>query len=253
MSVVVDPFTHLQERCTLLIGKYIDPIIQAEQQALDNSSPLPDSDFDSFAAFRLLTHAELEGYFEKKAELALSALADDFNNERVASSSFASLIFLYLLKKQIHHNWSASGLGDDAATRQAEYSDFKNLAQSALGYGRHFIDSNNGIKANSIYVLSALMGYFEDELDSVLVQDLNQYGIKRGDVAHDSWTKNTRTFESAEIEKSRLLRILELTKNFYEQSGNPTIATRTPGFLENICSWFSRENRKPMALKGGSS
>lgn len=232
------PFNHLQDRCNLLIEKYIDPIIQAEQQALSNSSPLPAPDFDSVAAFRLLTHAELEGYFEKKAELALAALDSDFKKGRAASSSFAALIFLYILKKQIRPNWSASGGGDDTTIRNAEYSDFKNLAQEALGYGRQFIDSNNGIKSNSIFVLSALMGYFEDELDSVLVQELNQYGIKRGDVAHDSWTKNTRTFESAEIEKNRLVLILELTKKYYEQSGNPSLATKGPTLLEKIRSWF---------------
>jgi hypothetical protein len=240
MDALVDPFAHLQERCSFLIRKYIDPIIDAEQQALNNSEPLPDSDFDSVAAFRLLTHAELEGYFEKKAELALAALDSDFRKGRVAQSGFASLIFLYLLKKKIHPDWSPADLGGDGEARKGEYSDFKKLAQEALGYGRQFIESNNGIKANSIYVLSALMGYFEDELDSVLVQDLNQYGIKRGDVAHDSWTKNTRTFESAEIEKSRLERILELTKNFYERSGSRASATRAPTVLEHIFSWFSR-------------
>ena len=62
-----------------------------------------------------------------------------------------------------------------------------------------------------------LMGFFGDELDNLLVSELNQYGKRRGDVAHDSWKYNTRTFESAEIEKRRLNTILKLTKDFYEK------------------------------------
>lgn len=143
-----------------------------------------------------------------------------------------------MLKKQITKKWQAFGLNDDVSIRKSESADFKELAQEALGYGRQFIEANNGIKENSIQILSGLMGYFSDELDPVLLNELNQYGKKRGDVAHDSWTKNTRTFESAEIEKSRLLTILDLIKKFYEDGMIPASTKKSQSIYTFFSKWW---------------
>lgn len=240
MSDSIDPYTHLEDRCNHLIQKYIDPIIQAEEQAIRNSSPLPTIDFDSLAAFRLLSHAELEGYFERKAGLALAALDQNFKEKKPLNSKFAALIMLYLIKKQVVPKWSAPQAGSDDAIRTAERADFTNLSSAALGYGRQFIQANNGIKENSIYILSSLMGFFNDELDSVLVAELNQYGKKRGDVAHDSWARKTNIFDSADLEKKRLISILDLTKKFYEQVNIPNLVIRKPCLIERVKFWFRR-------------
>lgn len=208
MVATASPFDHLQKRSTELLNKFIEPTIQAEALAMQEGSPFPDPNFDLFAAFRMLSHAELEGYFEKKAMLALEKLELDFKSNVVLSKNFASLIFLHLWVQNRLPEWSADK-GDQIV--------FKKMAQDALGFGRQFIKTNNGIKEASIIILSALMGFFADELDNILLNELNQYGKLRGDVAHDSWAHNTKTFESADIEKKRLERILELTKNFYEK------------------------------------
>lgn len=237
MSNPVDPFLLLKSRANELILKYLEPTIFAERKAVEEKQPLPPVDFDNFAAFRLLTHAELEGYFETKAQLALDELDQLFKLGKPATAKFAALIFLYLWKQRQVPAWSDRA-GTDSESRKAEERDFKNLAQMAYGYGRQFIKDNNGIKENSIYVLSGLMGYFSDELDEVLVVELNQYGKKRGDVAHESWTKNKRVFDSAEIEKSRLLLILQLTEKFYEQS-SPRLRRMEPNwFCETLTRWF---------------
>ncbi|OGB24268.1 MAG: hypothetical protein A3I66_17835 [Burkholderiales bacterium RIFCSPLOWO2_02_FULL_57_36] len=241
----LSPFEHLFQRCDELIKKYLDPIIKAEQDALNSSEPVqvPLPDFDSLAAFRLLSHAELEGYFEAKAKETLKILDQDFEAGKIETSKFASLIFLFILKKQIAKKWTATGLGDDASIKNAETTDFKDLAQQALGYGRQFIEGNNGVKENSIQVLSALMGYFSDELDPVLLKELNLYGKRRGDVAHDSWKRNTRTFESAEIERTRLLTILDLIKNFYESNLAPIYTPRKKRWFSFFkTQWFSKRS-----------
>lgn len=208
-------YVHLEQRCNLLIGRFLDPVIAAEQAALTAGQPVPTPDFDDFAAFRLLSHAELEGYFESKARDALDRFDAAFKAGQVLTGRFVALIYLYLWKEKQQPTWPL-GRGDDPQSRQQEIAFAKQLAQAALGFGRQFVSANNGIKEGSIQMLSALMGFFPDELDSVLVNELNQYGKKRGDVAHSSWFFDTRTFDSADIEKSRLLTILGLTKAFYE-------------------------------------
>ena len=220
-----------------MILKYLEPTIFAERKAVEEKQPLPPVDFDNFAAFRLLTHAELEGYFETKAQLALDELDQLVKLGKPITAKFATLIFLYLWKQRHIPAWTDRA-GTDSASRKAEERDFKNLAQMASGYGRQFIKDNNGIKENSIYVLSGLMGYFSDELDEILLVELNQYGKKRGDVAHESWTKNNRVFDGAEIEKSRLLLILDLTEKFYEKKLTRLPRVETNRFRETLARWF---------------
>ena len=202
-------YLHLEARCNHLIQRFIDPAIAAEQAALRAGEAVPAPDFDDFSAFRLLTHAELEGYFELKARDTLATLDAAFKSGQVLTSSFAVLIFLHQWKDRRQPTWPSAPADDHAY--------LKHLAQEALGYGRQFLAANNGIKEASIQVLSALMGHYPDELDAVLVNELNQYGKRRGDVAHSSWHFNTRTFDSADIEKNRLTTILRLTKAYYER------------------------------------
>lgn len=202
-------YLHLEARCTHLIQRFLDPVIAAEQAALFANQPVPPPDFDDFAAFRMLTHAELEGYFEAKARDYLAALDAAFKRGQVLTAGFVALICLHLWKDRRQPTWPPLVADDPAYLKQ--------LAQNALGFGRQFVADNNGIKEASIHVMSALMGFFPDELDAFLVNELNQYGKKRGDVAHSSWHFNTRTFESAEIEKNRLCTILRLTKAYYER------------------------------------
>lgn len=209
-------YEHLETRCNDLIHRFLDPAIAAEQTALETGAPVPQPNFDDFAAFRLLTHAELEGYFESKARDSLTNLDAAFKAGQVLTSKFVGVIYLYLWREKRQLSWPLPQ-GDDPLSRQQDAAYVKQLAQEALGFGRQFVTANNGIKESSMHVLSSIMGFFPDELDQVLINELNQYGKKRGDVAHSSWFFNLRTFESADIEKSRLTTILNLTKAYYER------------------------------------
>ena len=218
MATRSQEFGHLESRHRELVAKYLQPTIDAEKNALENREALPATDFDQLASFRLLMHAELEGYFERKASRALAELQAEFDKDKVRTRDFAALVSLFLFavpadassgsqgsKSHPEPMWTPDGKGE-----------FKNSAQRALGQAREFIKTNNGIKEASVYVLSALQGHFPDELDDVLVTTLNEFGKLRGDVAHDSWKHNTRTFQSAEIEKKQVETILSLVETFYE-------------------------------------
>lgn len=234
-----DLFLHLETRCLSLIQRYVDPTVQAELDAAAQGNPLPDPDFDSLAAFRLLSHAELEGYFEAKAGQAISNLDADFKAGNFMTTKFAALIFLHLWKQKKDPLWT-----NPAKNSKDDEGDFKRLAQESLGFARQFIKENNGVKENSITTLSALMGYFTSDLDDILIRELNQYGKNRGDVAHDSWTRNTRTFDSATVERTRLLGILKLIKDYYETQKNikPSAPVQNKGILtiglQSIFSFF---------------
>ncbi|UQA72411.1 hypothetical protein K1516_09995 [Stenotrophomonas maltophilia] len=201
-------FGHLKSRCGLLLAKYIDPQIAAIEAALADGDVPPDPDFDNMAACRLLIHSELECYFENRALDSIKAC----EGQSALTMKNASLIALraWMERREIDwQRWVAPPVGVDKAS-------FASLANEAHGFARQFIKANNGIKEKSVQTLSAIMGYFPDELDGVLVEDLNKYGSLRGTVAHNSWVYATNTFESPEIERGRVDRIIGLIEQFYE-------------------------------------
>ncbi|HCR1248452.1 TPA: hypothetical protein ONA42_004810 [Pseudomonas aeruginosa] len=218
-------FEHLDSRFKKLVDKYLDPIINEENNALSNSTELPDPDFDSIAAFRLLIHAELEGYFEDKATHVIEELNAQFKSDKFINSKISSLIMLYLWRTQSTPTWSGS---------ENLPSDFKRLAEEALGFGRKFIKSNNGIKENSIHTLSAIIGLYQHEIDEILIEELNEFGKKRGAVAHKSWIYNTRTFRSAEDEKNTVKNIIKLIKDTYEREDPVEIISSTTLRAETV-------------------
>jgi len=204
-------FKYLEERCHCLIERFLEPFIELEKTALALGQELPSPNLDDFAAFKLLTHAELEVYFEKKTSDALDILDNDFRSGHVLTADFAALIYLYSWKEKKHLNW------DDVLNPQSDTAFQKSLAQEALGFGRQFVKNNNGIKEDAMHIMSALMGFFPQELDSILIEELNKFGAKRGQIAHQSVRSSSIIFESAEIEKTKLLNILNLASNYYEK------------------------------------
>ena len=110
MSVGASLFDHLERRSRELLEKFIEPIIKAEGLAITNSQTIPEPDFDSIAAFRLLSHAELEGYFEKKAMQALDKLEQAFKSDKVLTKDFSSLIFLQLWVQKRSPEWSVQSI-----------------------------------------------------------------------------------------------------------------------------------------------
>jgi hypothetical protein len=70
MAVTSVQFQHLEARYAELKTKFLDQQIVQEQQDPLNFQ----ADLDQLAAFRLLMHAEVEDYLERKAKDAAAAL-----------------------------------------------------------------------------------------------------------------------------------------------------------------------------------
>lgn len=226
-----DPFAHLSDRCSDLIKKYASPIIQAEEDAVKKGLPLPDPDLDQLVALRLIAHAELEGYFEAKAQNRLNELRDQLVSRSLMTVEHAALIFLYLQKKEIIPVWSTKSLADERSIKLAELADFKNLASAAFGFANDYIASNNGIKESSIHMLAAISGRFPGDLSTTLVAELNQLGIDRGAVAHKSWLLSKKAnVQSATVEKNRIEALLELIRQTFE----PSLYAKRESFIRDV-------------------
>ncbi|ELK4802109.1 hypothetical protein VXF16_004683 [Pseudomonas aeruginosa] len=178
-------FAHLEARLTDLRVKFLDAQITAETNDPTTFSP----DLDSIAAFRLLIHAEIEDFLERKAKENL----DRIELQLVKSATGSSRIFpeLFYIAAVTNRPLDAVLAFDVGA--------LKGHISGIIGTARGIIKENNGIKEGSFNTLSVFAGKTADEVDSTLSASLNSYGKSRGDVAHQS-TRHSSTINAPSAE-----------------------------------------------------
>lgn len=195
MNALSQDFILLETRVGELKNKFMEGQLQDEKQ--NPVSFLPDLEFS--AAYKLLVHAEIQDYLEKKARKGLSLIESDVNANGLNTSYFKIIIaiaipFMSDLKVRITHP-----LND---------KDFKDAVKAILEKARYFINNNNGIKNKSFTILSLMSCSFKDPFDSVLIANLDSYGQARGDVAHRS-VKSVQSINSPISEVGYVEQILK--------------------------------------------
>jgi hypothetical protein len=173
MSDFSQDFILLESRIEALKKKFMDAQLQGEKD--DPISFLPDLEF--CAAYKLLVHAEIQDYLEKKARAGLNAIDADVKANGLNTSYYKTIIAIVL-----------PFLGDlnIKLTHPFNEKDFKEAVKVTIDKARYFINNNNGIKNKSFTILSIMSCSFKDPFDSVLIANLDSYGKARGDVAHKS-------------------------------------------------------------------
>ncbi|MFY1908812.1 hypothetical protein ACOTCW_24145 [Achromobacter xylosoxidans] len=178
-------FAHLEARLVDLRVKFLDDQIESETTDPATFSP----DLDRIAAFRLLIHAEIEDFLERKAKENL----DKINIQLVTSTSGSFRLFpeLFYIATVAKNPLDLEHVFDPAY--------LKSHISQIIGTARGIIKENNGIKEDSFSKLSVFAGKTVDEIDSTLSASLNSYGKNRGDVAHQS-TKHSSTMNAPSTE-----------------------------------------------------
>lgn len=194
-------FAHLETRLTDLRVKFLDDQINAEIADLATFSP----DLDSIAAFRLLMHAEIEDFLERKAKENL----DKINLQLTASTTGSSRLFpeLFYIAAVVKRPLDLTHTFDMVA--------LKNHISSMIGTARGIVKDNNGIKEGAFNTLSVFAGKTADEIDSTLSASLNSYGKIRGDVAHQS-TRHSSTINAPSIEFSSAKYLVEGLASYFD-------------------------------------
>ncbi|MFC5344476.1 hypothetical protein ACETK8_11690 [Brevundimonas staleyi] len=151
-------------------------ILELERKFVGFDVPLdrePNSDeLDSIAAFKLLVHAEIEGFIEARVQYAVDEAVRLWKVDQKISRAL-----LFILMRWSSEEEQSSTLGMDSArfTQQIE-----RCAQRA----RKEVDENNGIKLDALQKLGCSAGFLIDDLQPTLTGAANSYGKDRGDVAH---------------------------------------------------------------------
>ena len=191
-------FKLLKERLEILKEKFLD-----SQLAIEGNDPLTfQSDFDQLAAFRLLFHAEVEGFLEAKAKENMDRISSSLTSPKWIRQYPELLSLAFALKKQAPHD-------------ELDTTKFNNFVQTLVSSANQSIKDNNGIKSPSFILLSICAGKTIDEIDSVLSGSLNSYGKDRGDVAHKSVTQS-RTINAPSTELSAATSIVNQIGNYFD-------------------------------------
>lgn len=169
-------FALLQTRVEDLSNKFIQHQVKSEIGNPTTFMP----DLDHLAAYRLLVHAELEGFLEEKAKEGLDNILSAVQANLPWMRSFPSLISLSgKLKKEYPQ---------ELITDNEKANIF---VKEIVAAAKSCIRDNNGIKTPSFAFLAVCAGKAIDEVDQALSSSLNSYGKGRGDVAHKSVTLST--------------------------------------------------------------
>jgi hypothetical protein len=201
MSAPSALFVELDRRIGELTAKFVADQVAAEAADIANFVP----DLDRLAAYRLLSHAEIEDYLERKARARINLLEGNFSSQNWSVSGDLSLYVLAALV--------AEPLPFECPHNEKK---FLECIKAVIKSAKDLIDNNNGVKASSFMKLSIISGKMVDEVDSGLASSLSSFGANRGDVAHRGVGRTTSLLAPSSEMKSTLDLIKHIKLYFYQ-------------------------------------
>jgi hypothetical protein len=196
---------HLKTRVQVLEHKFV-----TQQLADELSNPfsfVPDTDL--LAAYRLLVHAEIEDFLERKARSELDLVERTFFGKK----QIIPTMWIY----QLANHFSIS-LPHDCPFDDVR---FRTATDTVVKRARETLASNNGIKTTIYLVVCLICGFSIERIDHTLGAALSTFGEARGDVAHKS-TNRVTTIRAPSAEKKDVDDLVQAISLFFSL---PAVAT----------------------------
>lgn len=133
---------------------------------------------DMARAFRILSHAELEYYFEARALDIATRAYDLWKNRNKATAPMICLL--------------TNIIGDSKGLPSKLGTNITSLHVSGRVYGqyKHAIINNNGIKTPNLLNILLPISVLESDIDSAWLSTIDGFGAKRGETAHTAAVYN---------------------------------------------------------------
>jgi hypothetical protein len=141
-----------------------------------------DRQLDRTRGYRLLVHAEIEAYLEDVTfDAAISGVSAWDKTKKVSDC-------LFCLVTSYHCGFEVDGLDEEPpfppSSRPSSYDEIKEVVNVAMIQYRKVHDDNNGIREKNLLRLILPVGIRKADLDRLWVTNLDEFGKRRGDVAH---------------------------------------------------------------------
>lgn len=134
-------------------------------------------------AYRILTHAEIEAYFEDRA---WEVVMDAKKNWDRTGNPCRTLISLIAFSGQMMETPpdTLTPSQENQALALEKRVKLNKKIDSAISCFKRVVDQNHGLKESNLLALLLPIGIDSDDLDTVLLATMNTFGAQRGDVAH---------------------------------------------------------------------
>lgn len=195
---VCNYYVNLAARVVTLEQKFV-----AQQLADERAEPFsfePDTDF--LAAYRLLVHAEIEDFLERRGRAELDIKESELKDKK----NDMPVLWAYQLGNHF-------GI---ALPHDCPFDDqrFRDAIRAVIKCARDVLAENNGIKTSIYVTVGLICGFSTVTIDSSLAAMLSSFGEARGDVAHKS-TKRVTTIRAPSAEKHEVDEIMRAVGRFF--------------------------------------
>lgn len=177
-----DKFIRLKSRLSRLKKVYLP-------SSFSPTGTYSDTVYERVRAYTVLSHAEMEYYFE---EIALSIAEKAYTKwiqRQKASKPLLALVAYY--------DGKYSSIPDAHDGNRSDETIDERIKKAYTSYNMQVRNRNNGIKEADILKVFLPIGIKISDIDENLLIELNNYGKQRGDIAHSTKSSNLTTPDDA--------------------------------------------------------
>ncbi|MFE7616765.1 hypothetical protein [Streptomyces sp. NPDC057496] len=135
---------------------------------------------DAMLGYRLLCHAEMEGFVEALVRLVMEEVWNAAKRTQIVTAAGQQMVDF-----KERSDFPPKSLKRAPAPSHVR---LKGIANDILGRA----SQNNGITEKDILNLFLPLGVNPDDLDVSWLEVMSEFGKSRGDVAHNSWENHTQ-------------------------------------------------------------
>lgn len=153
---------------------------------------------DLIRSYVLLTHAEIESYFEDVASEKVKKSLESWINSRKRSSCLLSI--MAFCAEEI--NWE----------NRADKHKIESRIRVTTGHYINLLKNNHGVKSKNILKMLLPIGIEESELDQTWLAIMDDFGKKRGSFAHSSHSVQSQIDLKTERDRVKIHILPEIDK-----------------------------------------
>lgn len=161
-------------------------------------------------AYRVMCHAEIEAYFEDRVlVLSRQALVKWRDERKVCATLTALLAF-----SGREHKYPPATLAPEQSSQARMWSERISASERILiavsDYNRRIIEENHGIRERNILSMLLPVGVEPHEIDSIMLAELDEFGRRRGEAAHQSTGRHVQRAIDPVDERDKVNNIIGL-------------------------------------------
>lgn len=158
---------------------------------------------DRARGYRLLVHAEIEAFLE---DITFAAAKKGFT-EWLRTNKVSDCLFC--LMASYHSGFILEGIDEEppiSPEQRVKLKDsIKDLVQNAFKQYKQIHTTNHGIKEENLLRLVLPVGVRKEDLDAFWITNLNEFGKRRGDIAHKTAKAELQIDPRSELEDVKAL------------------------------------------------